>query len=74
MSSFFSFLGSNTLLFLLSFAVSSPFSDESHKEISESTSAFTIVGDLNLHSNISPTRRASTFTRLFLADLIPGNG
>lgn len=56
MSSFFSFPKNNNLLFIRSFAVFSTFLDESHKELLKSTSPLMLVGDLNLHFNVSPER------------------
>lgn len=71
MSYFFSFPKNNNLLFILSFAVSSIFLDEIHKELLKSTSPLMLVGDLNLHRNVSPKRRALTFTMLYFPNFIP---
>lgn len=64
----------NKLLFILSFAVSSKFLDENHKETLRSPSRLMIAGDLNLHSHVPPKRRALSFTVLYLANLILDNG
>lgn len=54
--------------------MSSKFLDEIHKELLKSTSPLMRAGDLNLHSNVSPKRRALTFTVLYFTDVILDNG
>ena len=54
--------------------MSSKFLDEIHKELLKSTSPLMRAGGLNLHSNVSPKRRALTFTVLYFTDMILDNG
>lgn len=71
---FISFPKNNNLLFILSFAVFSIFLDEIHRKPLNCTSPLMVVGDLNLHCNVFPNRRALTFTMLNSENLIPDNG